>query len=137
MKKSKKEDIIWWKVVNENRRSVIVDRCSTGTSITDALALTYNKGEIVRAKHGSYGCFCFADFYNAQQCCSTEPNSLIIRVKPVGTIKPTPEYVPELRNRHLRDVRNDVRALKLGITVEEAWEVPISTVCCTAVEVLD
>ena len=135
--RKKKEEVIWWKVVNKNRRSVIVDNCDTGTSITNALALTYNKGEIVRAKHGSYGCFCFADVYNTQQCSSTDPDSLTIRVKPVGTIKPTPKHVPELRNRPLRDVRNDIRLLKLGKIVKESWLVPKSTVCCTAVEVLD
>jgi hypothetical protein len=136
MKKSK-EEVIWWKVVNKNRRSVIVDRYNTDPSVTNAFALTYNKGEITRAKRGSYGCFCFSTCSEAQRFSSEETGSFVIRVRPVGVIKATPTYIPGLKNKPIRYIKDGIKRLKLGKPIETAWRVPSHTVCCTAVEVLD
>jgi hypothetical protein len=137
MKKSKKEEVIWWKVVNKNRRSVIVDRYNTDTSVIDALVLAYNKGEITRAKRGSYGCFCFSNHSEAIQFSSEDTDSFVIRVRPVGIIKPTPTHIPVLKNKPIRYIKDSIKRLKLGKPIEASWKVPRSTVCCTAVEVLD
>jgi hypothetical protein len=133
----KKEDVVWYKVVNNKRRSVVVDRYNTNPFIINALALTYNKGEIVKAKRGSYGCFCFKDQYAAESFSREEARSIVIRVRPIGTIKPVPKRIPGLKTTSLDYVKDAVKKLRSGQLVSVSWEVPASTVCCTAVEVLD
>jgi len=133
----KKEDVVWYKVVNQQRRSVIVDRNGTEDTVIDALALTYNKGKIVKSKHGSYGCFCFTDYTEATCFSEYEKGSFIIKVRPVGTIKQVPKRIPVLLFYNLFYIKENIKKLKLGQLVSASWPVPAHTVCCTAVEVLD
>ena len=134
----KKEDVVWYKVVNSKRRSVVIDRYNTNPFIINALALTYNKGEIVKAKRGSYGCFCFANFSDANNFSIMESGSFVVRVKPIGTIKPAPKYIPTLKRTNISLVKKTIKELNSGMVVPHTyWSVPEYTVCCTAVEVLD
>lgn len=134
----KKKDIILWKVViKETRESTIVGRQSIDSDIQNLYNLTYKKGTVVRARRGSYGCFCFKTRGAAVDFSASEFGSIIIRVKAIGTIKPTPKKIPHIRWSNLKEFKTDLKRLKEGKFIDSTWPVPDGTVCCTAVEVLD
>lgn len=134
----KKKDIILWKVViKETRESIIVGRQSIDSDIQNLYNLTYKKGTVVRARRGSYGCFCFKTRGDAVDFSASEFGSIIIRVKAIGTIKPTPKKIPHIRWSNLKEFKTDLKLLKEGKFVDSPWPAPYNTVCCTAVEVLD
>lgn len=134
----KKEDIILWKVViKETRESIIVGRQSIDSDIQNLYNLTYKKGTVVRARRDSYGCFCFKTRGAAIDFSASDFGSIIIRVKAIGTIKPTPKKIPLIRWSNLKELKTDLKRLKEGKFVDSLWPTPYNTVCCTSVEVLD
>ena len=134
----KKELEVLWKVVDKERKSIVINRESTSRDIHKDFVLTYLPGTIVKSKRNSYGCFCFKTLQDARNYPIHEPDSFVIRVIPKGKIKPTPKLVPEVRFNTIKDLKRIVKKLKYGsVETEIIWPVPNGTVCCTSVEVLD
>jgi hypothetical protein len=136
----KKELEVLWKVVDKERKSIVINRGSTSRDIYKDFVLTYLPGTIVKSKRGSYGCFCFKTSLYARNYSIQEHDSFVIRVVPKGKIKPTPKLVPEVRLNTIKDLKRIVKKLKYGSAeteTESIWSVPDGTICCMAVEVLD
>ena len=118
--------LIKYKVVTIDRKSIIVPQ-------TSKFCLTYNKGNIVKALPGTLGVLVFKSLHDALQFNIFQGK--IIKVRPIGRMKPTPFNVAVTFHGALQTTIA-IKAYNSSGQVK-MLPIPQGTQCYNTVEVLE